>query len=119
MSWLMNLYPRFHYSLLKKVQIAGENHTKTVYTLKVLVAILASPKHRAFTRSYRSNVESKSSLTVIEQGTLRSSCTNPVAGFQSPGGGGTGEIYVPVDKVPANFSLINLIIKKHFKILLL
>ena len=84
----MNLYPRFHYSLLKKVQIAGENHTKTVYTLKVLVAILASPKHRAFTRSYRSNVESKSSLTVIEQGALRSSCTKPVAGFQSPGVGG-------------------------------
>ena len=83
----MNLYPRFHYSLLKKVQIAGENHTKTVYTLKVLVAILASPKHRAFTRSYRSNFESKSSLTVTEQGALRSSCTKPVAGFQSPGGG--------------------------------
>ena len=43
------LIPSFRYSLFEKEQIPWENGTKTVTTFIVVAAILASPKHRAFT----------------------------------------------------------------------
>ena len=45
------LKPSFRYSLFEKVLIARENDT-----FIVVVAILASSKHRAFTWSYPSSI---------------------------------------------------------------